>query len=101
MDIVWNLAAPLSVDTAKDPDIAYEVVVKGMKNLLQCCEDNNVRQVCFSDSIGSFGKSSPRIDATASWLTENPGQDPGSEYGSQKRSCRNLMRQFSSIDTRW
>ena len=101
MDILWNLAAPLSVETAKNPSVAYDVVVKGMENILKCCEENNVRQVCFSDSIGSFGAKSPRADATAAWLTENPGQNPGSEYGSQKRRCRNLMRQFKSIDTRW
>ena len=31
---VWNLASPLSVETALSPEVAQEVVIGGMKNLL-------------------------------------------------------------------
>ena len=31
---VWNLAAPLSVETAMNPEIAQAVTVGGMKNVL-------------------------------------------------------------------
>eukprot|EP01048_Picozoa_sp_COSAG05_P017129 COSAG05_NODE_2295_length_3264_cov_2.986730_5_plen_234_part_00 len=47
---------------------------------------------------------SPRRGATAAWLTQNPAQDPGSDYGLQKRACRELMAEYSSrhgFDTRW
>jgi nucleoside-diphosphate-sugar epimerase len=40
---VWNLAAPLSVDTAKDPAQAHNITVGGMERLLQCCVRNGVR----------------------------------------------------------
>jgi threonine 3-dehydrogenase len=52
------------------------------------------RRICFTDSIGSFGATAPRRGATAHWLVENPDQDPGSDYGRQKRACRELMSAF-------
>eukprot|EP01048_Picozoa_sp_COSAG05_P017130 COSAG05_NODE_2295_length_3264_cov_2.986730_6_plen_169_part_00 len=55
VDVIWNLAAPLSVDTAKDPTVAYDVVVGGMERLLRCMKEVGLSKLCFSDSIGSFG----------------------------------------------
>lgn len=101
---VWNLAAPLSVETANDPAAAERTVVGGMQNILTVMKENNVRRMLFTDSIGSFGATAPREDATARWLTENPKQDPASDYGRQKRACRELMLEFSKkedFDTRW
>lgn len=57
---------------------------------------HNVNTILFSDSIGSYGSTSPRLHATARWLTENPTQDPGSDYGKQKRYCRELIKKWSS-----
>ena len=91
--IVWNLAAPLSVETANDPTKAFDVVVNGMERILNAARKYNVGRVLFSDSIGSYGYESPR-NVGARWLVENPTQDPGSDYGRQKRLCRNLMRDF-------
>jgi len=93
---VWNLAAPLSVDTAMDPAVAEAVTVGGMKNVLDGMSETGVRRICFTDSIGSFGATAPRTQCTARWLTENPTQDPGSDYGRQKRGCRELMNEFAS-----
>jgi threonine 3-dehydrogenase len=91
---VWNLAAPLSVETALDPDVAEAVTVGGMRNVLAAMTDVGAKRICFTDSIGSFGASAPRRGATARWLIENPTQDPGSDYGRQKRGCRELMAEF-------
>ena len=93
--IVWNLAAPLSVETAIDPAVAEAVTVGGMENVLNAMTEVGARRICFTDSIGSFGATAPRVDATARWLHENPDQDPGSDYGRQKRSCRELMAAFA------
>ena len=74
---VWNLAAPLSVDTAKDPSVARDVTVGGMERLLRAMkEESSATRMLFSDSIGSFGGAAPREDATARWLAEHPEQDP-------------------------
>ena len=104
VEVVWNLAAPLSVDTAADPKAAHDTVVGGMEKILRCMASAGVRRICFSDSIGSFGSEAPRAAASASWLVRNPTQDPGSDYGRQKRACRELMAAFSKshgFDTRW
>lgn len=92
---VWNLAAPLSVETALDPKVAEAVTIGGMGNVLEAMKTVGSRRICFTDSIGSFGSSAPRKGATARWLTENPTQDPGSDYGLQKRGCRELMQTFA------
>lgn len=100
---VWNLAAPLSVETAMDPKLAEQITIGGMRNVLDSMEKSGVRKILFTDSIGSFGAQAPRRDCTAKWLTENPSQDPGSDYGLQKRGCRDLLRQFAlrGGDPRW
>ena len=92
---VWNLAAPLSVETAMDPAVAEAVTVGGMSNVLEAMRSVGARRICFTDSIGSFGTTAPRTAATARWLHENPQQDPGSDYGRQKRGCRELMARFA------
>lgn len=104
IDTVWMLAAPLSVDTARDPALAHDITVGGMQRLLRCMLAAGLHKVCFSDSMGSFGATSPRRDATARWLTEHPLQDPGSDYGMQKRECRELLARYTAehgFDARW
>jgi len=64
---VWNLAAPLSVETAMDPSVAEAVTVGGMRNVLEAMAETGVRSICFTDSIGSFGPSAPRKGCTARW----------------------------------
>eukprot|EP00037_Helgoeca_nana_P037679 m.17078 g.17078 ORF g.17078 m.17078 type:complete len:346 (-) comp9205_c0_seq1:133-1170(-) len=105
IDCVWNLAAPLSIETAVNPAVAEAVTVGGMRNLLAACERHGITKICFSDSIGSFGHGSPREGASARWLTQHPEHDPGSEYGRQKMQCRKLLADFAAKveggDTRW
>ena len=93
---VWNLAAPLSVETAMNPEVAEAVTIGGMKNVLSAMSEVGARRICFTDSIGSFGATAPRVGTTARWLHENPTQDPGSDYGRQKRACRELMAEFTA-----
>ena len=103
LQAIWNLAAPLSVETEADPASAEDTVVGGMQRLIDAMEAaqlSSETRLLYSDSIGSFGGGAPRENATASWLVENPEQDPGSDYGRQKRRCRELLRS-SRFDTRW
>lgn len=93
---VWNLASPLSVETAMRPEIAEAVTIGGMTNTIEAMKEVGCRRICFTDSIGSFGGSSPRDNIAARWLVENPTQDPGSDYGRQKRACRELLDDFAT-----
>ena len=95
---VWNLAAPLSVETALRPELAQAVVIDGMKNTLEAMKAVGCRRICFTDSIGSYGADAPRVGVEARWLYENPTQDPGSDYGKQKRACRELLDTFAKKD---
>jgi len=56
---VWNLAAPLSVETAMDPAVAEAVTVGGMGNVLDAMSLVGARKICFTDTIGSFGAEAP------------------------------------------
>jgi len=96
--MVWNLASPLSVETALSPELAEAVTIGGMQNTIEAMNAVGARRICFTDSIGSFGATSPRSDVAARWLVENPTQDPGSDYGRQKRACRELMEDFRVKD---
>lgn len=91
---VWNLAAPLSVETAINPQVAEQITINGMRNVLWGMYEARVKKVMFTDSIGSFGETAPRQECTASWLVGNPLQDPGSDYGRQKRGVRRLLKEF-------
>lgn len=93
---VWNLAAPLSVETALDPARAEAVAVGGMRNVVAAMNTVGARRLCFTDSIGSFGAAAPREGVSARWLHEHPGQDPGSDYGRLKRGCRELLADFAA-----
>jgi len=95
---VWNLASPLSVETAMSPELAEAVVIGGMRNVLDAMKEVGCRRICFTDSIGSFGSTSPREDVSGHWLVENPTQDPGSDYGKQKRATRELLDEFRQRD---
>lgn len=96
--IVWNLASPLSVETAMNPEVAEQVTIGGMKNTIEAMKEVGCRRICFTDSIGSFGGTSPRTNVAGSWLVDNPTQDPGSDYGRQKRACRELLNDFRVKD---
>lgn len=101
---IWNLAAPLSLDTANDPSSAYDITVGGIKNLLQSMKKFGLNRIYFSDSLASYGTRAPREEVTVDWLIANPSQDPGSDYGIQKRQCRELLYEYSSLygfDTRF
>ena len=93
--LVWNLAAPLSIETAADPASAAAITVGGMENVLDAMRATGTRRICFTDSIASFGASAPRRGTTARWLRDNPAQDPGSDYGRQKAACRRALARFA------
>ncbi|MEM7132475.1 MAG: NAD-dependent epimerase/dehydratase family protein [Chloroflexota bacterium] len=102
IDVLWNLAAPLSVETQNDPAHAEQVTVGGMRNILNALATTPRKPVvCFSDSVGSYGATAPRQSADVQWLIDNPTQDPGSNYGIQKRAIRDLLAEATEIDTRF
>jgi hypothetical protein len=37
--VVWNLAAPLSIETEKDPKAADDITVQGFKRLIKAMDE--------------------------------------------------------------
>jgi nucleoside-diphosphate-sugar epimerase len=75
-----------------------------MRSVVGAMRAHRVRKILFTDSIGSFGAAAPRQNCAARWLTEHPEQDPGSDYGRQKRGCREVLSEFAASangDPRW
>ena len=64
IDWVWNLAAPLSVDTAADPAVAHDTTVGGMERLLRCMKDVGLRRLCFRGY--GWSRRTPRF-STSRW----------------------------------
>ena len=74
---VWNLAAPLSVDTAKDPCAARGITVSGMERILYAMEIAGCgKKICFTDSIGSFGAEAPREPEAKEEPCPSPSERP-------------------------
>jgi len=59
VDTVYHLAAILSAAGEKNPDLCYDVNVKGLENVLRVAEKYNQRLFCPS-SIAVFGPDVPR-----------------------------------------
>jgi nucleoside-diphosphate-sugar epimerase len=59
IDTIVHLAALLSAAGEKDPDLAWEVNVAGMLNVLNTARDNGLAQVFVPSSIAVFGPGTP------------------------------------------
>lgn len=78
IDTVFHLAALLSAAAEKDPQLAWDVNINGLRNILEAARKFNL-SVFFPSSIGAFGPSTP---------AENTPQDtiqrPATIYGITK-----------------
>lgn len=82
------------METARDPRRAHDAVVGGTDRIPTAMRAHSVGRILLSDSVGSYGRDAPREGATARRPIEHPRQDPGSDYGVQKRRCREPRRDF-------
>ncbi|HBO84894.1 MAG: UDP-glucose 4-epimerase [Deltaproteobacteria bacterium GWC2_42_11] len=94
---IYHLAALLSAASEKDPQLAWDVNINGLRNILEAARKFNL-SVFFPSSIGAFGPSTP---------AENTPQDtiqrPTTIYGITKLTgellCDYYYKRFG-IDTR-
>ncbi len=59
-DSVYHLAALLSATAEKDPQKAWQVNVEGLRNVLECCIQYQVKRLFWPSSIAVFGPNSPK-----------------------------------------
>ena len=92
---VWNLASPLSVETA----MSY-VVGGGDDRRDEKHDRRDARGRRAAHLLHRLDRLvrrlSPRTNCSARWLIDNPDQDQESDYGRQKRAVRNIIADFET-----
>lgn len=97
IDTIYNLAALLSVVAEKKPQLAWEIGIDGLWNILEVARENNCA-VFTPSSIGSFGLSTPHTQTPQDTI-----QRPGTIYGVSKVTTELLSDYYFKkygVDTR-
>jgi nucleoside-diphosphate-sugar epimerase len=90
VDTVYHLAAVLSAVGEENPDLAWEVNMKGLKNVLDASARGGVRRLFWPSSIGVFGPDSPRVNAP-----QDTPLNPTTMYGVTKVAGELLCNYYS------
>jgi len=60
IDTIYHLAAILSATGERNPQLAYEVNMQGLYNVLEVARAYNIEQIIWPSSIAAFGPDTPR-----------------------------------------
>jgi len=63
IDTIYHLAAILSAVGEANPDLAWDINMGGLKNILDASVHQGVRRVFWPSSIGVFGPDAPKVKA--------------------------------------
>ena len=97
IDTVYNLAALLSAVAERKPQMAWNIQINGLMNILEIARDHNVA-VFTPSSIGSFGPETPHQNTPQDTI-----QRPRSMYGVTKVATELLSDYYHTkygVDTR-
>jgi len=98
VDTVYNMGGVLSAIGEKNPQLAWEVNLQGLKNVLDACVASGVSRVFWPSSIAVFGPDTPRVMAP-----QNAPLKPSTMYGVTKVAgellCNYYFLKFG-LDTR-
>ena len=97
IDTVYNLAALLSAVAERKPQMAWNIQINGLMNILEIARENNVA-VFTPSSIGSFGPETPHQNTPQDTI-----QRPRSMYGVTKVATELLSDYYHTkygVDTR-
>ncbi|MBL0310662.1 MAG: NAD-dependent epimerase/dehydratase family protein [Bacteroidetes bacterium] len=76
---VYHLAAVLSATGEKNPEMAWRINMKGLRNVLDTCVEGGVKKLFFPSTIAVFGPSSPKTNTPQYTCME-----PNTIYGISK-----------------
>ena len=79
VDTVYHLAAILSAVGEANPDLAWDINMGGLKNILDASVRQGVRRVFWPSSIGVFGPDAPKVKAP-----QDTALNPTTIYGVTK-----------------
>jgi nucleoside-diphosphate-sugar epimerase len=78
---IYHLAAILSATGEKMPELAWRVNMKGLRNVLDACIENNIQKLFWPSTIAVFGPGTPRQN-TPQWTV----MEPNTIYGISKQA---------------
>ena len=97
IDAIYHMAAILSASAEKDPQLAWDVNINGLRNILEAAHSFRC-SVFFPSSIGAFGPSTPADNTPQDTI-----QRPTTVYGIAKVTgellCDYYFRRYG-VDTR-
>lgn len=68
---IFHLSSILSAGGEKNPELAFQVNIIGLHNILEAARKNNVQQVVYPSSIAAFGIETPK-DSTPNETIQRP-----------------------------
>jgi len=78
---VYHLAAILSATGEKNPELAWRINMKGLRNVLDVCVEAGVKKLFWPSTIAVFGPTTPRQN-TPQWTV----MEPNTIYGISKQA---------------
>ena len=90
VDTVYHLAALLSATSEKDPQLAWQVNMDGLRNVLEVARAAGISKIFWPSSIGVFGPDAPRTMAP-----QNSLLNPTTMYGVTKVAGELLCNYYS------
>lgn len=78
---VYHLAAILSATGEKNPELAWRINMKGLRNVLNACTDFGVKKLFFPSTIAVFGPTTPKTNTPQYTVME-----PNTIYGISKQA---------------
>jgi nucleoside-diphosphate-sugar epimerase len=76
---VYHLAAILSATGEKNPELAWNINIIGLRNILDVCVETGIHKLFFPSTIAVFGPTTPKINTPQHTVTE-----PNTIYGISK-----------------
>jgi len=90
VDTVYHLAAILSAVGEANPDLAWDINMGGLKNILDASVRQGIRRVFWPSSIGVFGPDAPKVGAP-----QDSALNPTTMYGVTKVAGELLSEYYS------
>jgi len=90
--VVIHLASKINVqESFLNPELTKNVNVKGTKNLLEACQENNITNVIVASSAAVYGD----CKDSKVYLSENAKTNPVSPYGKSKLEMEEIVKILS------
>ncbi|GAB4379092.1 MAG: L-threonine 3-dehydrogenase [Calditrichia bacterium] len=89
IDIIYHMAAILSAVGEKNPQLAYEVNMQGLMNILEASRKFHIKRVLVPSSIAAFGPDAPKERTP-----DNTVMNPTTMYGVTKVAGEKLCQYY-------